>query len=459
MTCKEKTMTYQEYIKSTTRKERMGALRAKVLRFVLLIGTVCALAVFLMIREARGDVSIPETTPEVNKETVYAKGEGAYAIVSEAREARLYVGGDNGEALAVVDASAIRGEVNRVLQPVELFYDHSDNVVQTGDGAFRWDAVEADCTAGKEWLRIIARDGGKVDYIRYGDKCLSAQGGIGASVDAVSSPYGNAYQIGLRFVNASRGSVAITNIVAYRTDESTRGNLTDATLNKYTIKDSVGRFDLGLLRQSYNTKIDKVAGYRWSEFPASNAVRFANMPTVYDTNGTFFAKAESGSFGLYAGGARYMSVAASGGDSKYSNATEIRFTQIDTNAGKTDGSESTVTLKVKVAHTGTLDESALVILTCNDLGKQDGMWYEIPYTKESSKAVSGGTEYTLTVAKRDGADRQFYKAAYGTLGATALVQFNSPVQFNNGLRIRGDDGNIYRISVKNGTLSATVVND
>lgn len=402
------------------------------------------------------DVLVPETTPTANMATTYAKGEGSYAVVSEAREARLYVGGDNGEALAVVDASAIRGEIHTALKPDALLFDRSDHVVKTSEDSVVWHTDKDSLEAGKEWFRIVAKDGGPIDYISFGDSASNLKNPeIAATIDTRTAPDGNGIKFIIHHLNCTGGDLSITNIVAYRIDDTTRGNKTDAVLNKYYIKDTVGTMDLGNLRMQYNRKIDQVAGYRWSQWHASNTVFLASHALVLDPAKHYYLKSEDDVFGIYAGGKMALQMSTGGDGSRYANATAVSFTGIDVGDEK-------VLLTFEITHTGTLDESALAILRSRDLGKTDGTFFGVPYTVVSRTKTATGTLYAVEVAKgvtetsKDKAG--FFKVAYGSLSSVVKVEFNAPVQFNSGLILKGTDGKLYNITVTGGTVKAIAVN-
>lgn len=375
--------------------------------------------------------------------------------------ATLYIGSEKGQSLRVIDGGALRGTVRHELPDSEVSIATDNNVITSGDGVYsftntcKWiNANGTEFTGVTGTIYIVVASHYVIDDISYSKDVQLEQGTIAGNEHGTIKYDHNRVTINILHDMTSRVKISKIKVIVREAGEEAWVN--DLTTRTWLLRDVYGQYDLADLRYWTTHLYDGNRGEHWANYDAVNDIMMKDKRLVFSTNSSASIGYNNENLAISMMGIPAMQIWKNASTNNYTG--DLRITAVEK---KDDMYQISFYQAVKNNGIPEFDSSQLLVQYADSLNGNSDETINWRY-------LSNGTDFTVTdygdgigivnVYYNIGNDKGFYKLVYnGIMTETMRVDFNAPVHIKKGLYLTGDDGIVYRISVSNSVISATVV--
>lgn len=388
--------------------------------------TSCIVALIASVLTACAADTVPMTSEAQNRVNPPASGKLAYAISEDGTSATLYVGAD-GKAAPVADPAALRSVIVAPYPAGSFDVDPGDAVVGTGASGKTYASASKSTPV---TMTVTMLDGSLIGQVGY------QQGGGSATMPGVANVKttvdGSVATLSLTTDNGGY----IYGISVYPPEAN---RINDTTVSDFTVRDSLGVYQLSNLRSQLINYYNGNRGEDWSDYQARRQIRTAGNPIYFGDDSSASLIPRPGGLSVGVLGTNVITVEALSGSAPATGSIDVTDIEVGTSA---------VTLTATLG--GGLQPSAVTVYESSSLSDD--------FIGTGSTVTSlGGDSYAFILPRQPGTGHFYQLRADGGV-TSATVKVSGDLEVTGGIILASPNGTRWRISVTDdGVLSASEV--
>lgn len=385
--------------------------------------TIPAIILLVSSLSAAAVTYLPRTSEKQMDADPQLPGEVSYAVESSSGATELYIGGQR-----MTDSAALRGYRLYAVPQEDLAVSKDDAVIET-NGLYKLTSA----VTGRVYVAVTS--GRAIKDVNFAKNSWFASGSIPPMTEASASVSISGNSATITLVKSSGWlGVSVSNIVVTALRSVDRITTNDLTSTTILIKDRLGQYDMNDARYWAKHSNDGNLGQDWSRYAASSEVSHGSYYSAFAVSNAWAAGAAADTFIISDDRIAAVRVTTATNDGTAAGIT-VTLSDID---------QASQTVNVTFGGTAAIHPALIALAATDNLN--GGSFRPL---KCSAVLISGRT----------------YRVAYSDPGfQTVLIRAeydafwrSRSVTVAGHLRLIGDDGVLYRISVSNSVISAQAI--